>query len=185
LSLSTIGLIYLLTPVRAIGRGPATPPADGIFRMLCRLIVRWMRLEAMQVEIATDPLQGADLRHDLEANLGRLKALGVLEISLLFGFSWGKHIYEKQWKELPVSPDQAQVLVHRAEKQGFGRLGDDNLYLTVERFNLRLQYSHEADIHLSFGTPNRLVHDILDRWIAMQWLCYNQSRALEKVLGRA
>lgn len=138
-------------------------------------------MEAMHAEIVTDPLQGTDLRRDLEVNLARMKALGVLEISLLFGYSWGKHIYQTQWKEMTVSPDEAQSLVHRAEKQGFGELGDDNLYLSVEKYNLRLQYSHEADIHLSFGTPNRLVHDILDRWNAMQWLCYNQNRILAKI----
>jgi hypothetical protein len=139
----------------------------------------------MIAEIITDPLRGKDLRHDLGANLAGMKALGVTEMSLLFGFSWGNHIYEKEWKELPVSPDKAQALVRRAEELGFGRLGNDNLYLTVEKFNLRLQYSHEADIHLSFNTPNRLVHDILDRWTTMQWLCYNQSRVLAKVMGGA
>jgi hypothetical protein len=139
----------------------------------------------MLAEIITDPLQGSDLRHDLEVNLARMKALGVFEATLLFGFSWGQHIYDKQWKELPVSPDQVLGLVSRAERLKYGRLGGDNLYLTVAQFNLRLQYSHEADIHLSFDTPNRLVYDILDRWTAMQWLCYNKSRALEKVMGRA
>jgi hypothetical protein len=143
-----------------------------------------MQLESMQAEIVTDPLQGTDLRCDLEANLARLKALGVLEISLLFGFSWGKHIYEKEWKELPASPDEARMMVCRAEKLGFGRLGDDNLYLTVKKYNLRLQYSHEADIHLSFGTANSLVRDILDRWESNQWLYYNRSKALGKVMRR-
>lgn len=143
-----------------------------------------MRLEAMLAEIITDPLQGRDLKCDLEVNLAHLKTLGVGQVSLLFGFSWGKHIYAGQWKELPVSPDQVMAQVSGAENLGFGRLGDDNLYLAVEKYNLRLQYSHEADIHLSFGTPNRLVHDILDRWTAMQWLCYNTSKALTKVMGR-
>ena len=139
----------------------------------------------MITEIITDPLRGSDLRHDLEASLARMKSLGVFEATLLFGFAWGRHIYEKHWKELPVSPDQVLELVNRAEKLKFGRLGDDNLYLAVAQFNLRLQYSHEADIHLSFATPNRLVHDIIDRWTANQWLCYNKSKALGNVRGRA
>jgi hypothetical protein len=143
-----------------------------------------MRLKAMLAEIITDPLQGSDLKCDLEVNLAHLKTLGVRQVSLLFGFSWGKHIYAAEWKELPASPEEAIGLVSMAEKLEYGRLGDDNLYLSVEKFNLRLQYSHEADIHLSFGTPNRLVHDILDRWTAMQWLCYNTSKALTKVMGR-
>lgn len=140
-----------------------------------------MKLEAIHTEIVTDPLQGADLRHDLEANLTRMAAMGVHEITLLFGYSWGNHIYEKEWKDLAVSPAEVLALVRKAEKQGYGRMGDDNLYLTVDKFNLRLQYSHEADIHLSFATPNPLVRDILKRWIAMQWLCYNKSRALKKL----
>lgn len=138
----------------------------------------------MLAEIVTDPLQGRDLKCDLEVNLAHLNTLGVGQVALLFGFSWGKHIYAGEWKELPVSPDEVIAQVNGAEKLGFGRLGDDNLYLAVEQYNLRLQYSHEADIHLSFGTPNRLVHDILDRWTAMQWLCYNTSKALKKIKGR-
>ncbi len=138
-----------------------------------------MRLEPMHVEIVTDPLEGADLRHDLETNLARMKELGVDEVSLLFGFSWGNHVYEEEWKELPVSPDEVLPLVRGAEKLAYGRLGDDNLYLRVEAFNLRLQYSHEADIHLSFAEPNRMVRDILDRWSASQWLCYRKNRALK------
>jgi hypothetical protein len=141
-------------------------------------------LNTMHSEIITDPLQGADLRHDLTVNLARMKALGLQEISLLFGFSWGNHIYEKDWKDIPVSPDDAQAMVQRAERQEFGKLGDDNLYLFVKDYNLRLLYSHDADIHLSFGTPNRLVHDILDRWNGMQWLCYNQNSALTKAMDR-
>ena len=141
-------------------------------------------MQSMQSEIATDPLRGIDLRCDLEANLARLKALGVLEISLLFGFSWGRHIYETQWEELPSSPDEARMLVCRAEKSGSGRLGDDNLYLTVRKYDLRLLYTHEADIHLSFATPNHLVRDILYRWETNQWLCYNRNEALGRLMRR-
>ena len=142
-------------------------------------------MDSMHSEIITDPLRGTDLRHDLNVNLARMKALGLDEISLLFGFSWGNHIYEKDWKEIPVSPDEAQALVQQAEKQGFGELGEDNLYLTVKQYNVRLLYSHEADIHLAFGTPNRLVRDILDCWNAMHWLCYNQSKVLAKLMRRS
>ncbi len=136
-------------------------------------------VDAMQAEIVTDPLQASDLRQDLETNIRRMSALGVREIALLFGYAWGNHIYEKEWKDLAVSPDEVLALVRKAEKLGYGRMGDDNLYLTVEKFNLRLQYSHEADIHLSFGTPNLLVHDIIERWTTLQWLCYNRSQALK------
>lgn len=141
-------------------------------------------MDPMRSEIITDPLRGIDLRHDLKVNLERMKALGLAGISVLFGFSWGSRIYEKQWSEIPVSPDQAWDLVLKAEQQGFGELGDDNLYVFVKEYNLRLLYSHEADIHLSFAAPNRLVHDILDRWSGLQWLCYNQSKVLATVMGR-
>lgn len=142
-------------------------------------------MDRMQSEIVTDPLRGTDLRNDLEGSLAQMKALGLHEVALLFGFSWGNHIYEKEWKEIPVSPEDALSLVQSAEKKGFGQLGEDNLYLIVPKYNLRLLYSHEADIHLSFAEPNRLVYDIVDRWNAMQWLCYNKSKVLENVLRRS
>lgn len=141
-------------------------------------------MEAMQAEIVTDPLQASDLRNDLKANIRRMTAMGVREVGLLFGYAWGQHVYEKEWKELSVSPEEVHALVRRAEKQGYGRIGDDNLYLTVEKFNLRLQYSHEADIHLSFGTPNPLVRDIIERWTTQQWLCYTRNPALKKFKDR-
>ncbi len=142
-------------------------------------------MDGMHREIVTDPLRGKDLRDDLTVNLSRMKALGLPEISLLFGFSWGNRIYEKDWKEIPVSPEQALSMVQRAEAQGFGEIGDDNLYVFAKEYNLRLLYSHEADIHLSFGTPNRLVCDILERWSASQWLCYTRNKALKEAMERS
>lgn len=138
-------------------------------------------MKPMHMEIITDPLGGIDLRSDLNVNLTRIQALGLSEISLFFGFSWGNHIYEEDWREIPASPARALELVKKAEKKGFGELGDDNLYLFVREYNLRLLYSHESDIHLSFAAPNRLVHDILGRWRDQQWLCYNQSKVLAKL----
>ena len=130
----------------------------------------------MKIEIITDPLTKNDVLHDLNANIALMKRLGVKEVLLFFGFSWGKLIYEDKWKDIPISPEDINDLMYRVEKQGFGELANDNLYISISQFNLRLQYSHEADIHLSFQTPNTFVKRILTRWTEKGWLCYSKSK---------
>lgn len=121
-------------------------------------------------EIVTDPLAPEDLWSDLRANIGLLRQLRVGEVRLLFGFAWGKHVYQGPWTELEVSLEVLEARVKDAEHQGFGRLGADNLYLSLPALEARVQYSHEADIHLSHGALNPFVEAVLQRWRADQWL---------------
>jgi hypothetical protein len=124
----------------------------------------------MHREIVTDPLDAADLWADLRANLARLAHHGVTEVRLFFGFAWGRYIYDGLWREIPVAPDAVPAMVVDAERQGFGRLGDDNLYLTIAPLDAKLLYSHERDIHLCRGQDNRFTAEVLERWRADGWL---------------
>jgi len=132
----------------------------------------------MNREMVTDPLGVEDLWADLHINLKHLKELGVKEVLLLFGFSWGKSIYGKDqtWYDMPVALDQVETMLTDAHKKGYGALGHDNLYISIPGFDARLQYSHEIDIHLSFGKLNPFVDAVLARWNANQWFTEKQPR---------
>ena len=124
----------------------------------------------MHRELITDPLDREDLWSDLRDNLELLKTHGYTEVSAFFGFAWGKHIYEDQWYDMPISSAALEELVIEAEKKGWGRLGEDNLYFTVTQVPLRLNYSYECDIHLSYAEENEIVARIRQRWLTHEWL---------------
>lgn len=129
----------------------------------------------MNRELVTDPLDVDDLWRDLRATIDWLARQGVEEVLVMFGFSWGKHIYEKEWVDLPVRVDALEQRVQEAERRNFGRLGRDNLYITIPQFEARLNYSYESDIHLSHGEDNAFVLAVRQRWQNEQWLTESQK----------
>jgi hypothetical protein len=128
----------------------------------------------MNKELITDPLGIEDIRLDLGANIRLLKQLGINEVLVLFGFSWGRKIYEDTWTDIPLAPEQIEKRIAEAETKGFGRLGDDNLYITIASQDARLQYSYESDIHLSYSDENEFVETIRKRWLENDWLTETQ-----------
>ena len=124
----------------------------------------------MNREIVTDPLDREDLWSDLSANLELLGARGHSRVMAFFGFAWGRHIYTDQWHDMPMSLTEFEKQVIRAEEKGFGLLGSDNVYFTLTDLPLRLSYSYESDIHLSYALQDDIVTRIRDRWLSLGWL---------------
>ena len=131
----------------------------------------------MNRELVTDPLGAEDLWADLRANIELLKNSGYTEALVFFGFGWGEHIYEDKWKDIPMSLDDLETSVREAEDKGFGSLGNDNLYFTIEELPIRLNYSYESVIHLSYSEGNELALTIQKRWLSHGWL--TESRKSE------
>ena len=127
-------------------------------------------MDCMNREIVTDPLGTEDLWADLRANIELLEASGFTRAMVFFGFGWGGDIYEDQWKEIPMSLDDLEASVREAEEKGFGSLGKDNLYFTIEKLPLRLSYSYESVIHLSFSEGDKIALEIQKRWFSQGWL---------------
>lgn len=125
---------------------------------------------SMNQELVTDPLGVEDLWADLRANIELLKASGYTAALVFFGFGWGEYIYEDQWQDVPMSLDELEKRVKEAEENGFGSLGSDNLYFTIETLPIRLNYSYESDIHLSYADENDIVLTIMQRWLSQEWL---------------
>lgn len=132
----------------------------------------------MNREIITDPLDAKDLKVDLRQNMVLLQEWGIYKILLLFGYAWGNSYYRGIWKDIPVTPGQVENLVTEIEHKGYGALGNDNLYITIPDLEVRLQYSYECDIHLSYSIPDDFVQSIYDRWTAKDWFIESKRRRL-------
>lgn len=130
----------------------------------------------MNIEAVTDPLSIDDLWDDLHHNIQLLAQMKISRTFCFFGFSWGKHIYEGKWDDIPVERDQITPLIRKYEKLEYGRLGDDNIYITIPELDAKVSYTHEVDIHLSYSTVNPFVRQILDRWESEQWLSKGNYR---------
>ena len=130
----------------------------------------------MYNEIVTDPLEPEDLWYDLKANINLLKELEIPEVLLFFGFSWGQHVYEDKWVDRPTPTAQIEEQIRQVETKDFGQIGHDNLYLTVPAFQVKIVYSHESDISLSYGQENPFVTAIINRWSEQRWLLVHWSK---------
>ena len=131
----------------------------------------------MNRELVTDPLGVEDLWADLRENIQLLKSSGYTGAMVFFGFAWGEHMYEGKWKDIPMSLDDLEKSIRDAEDKGFGSLGSDNLYFTIEEIPIRLSYSYESVIHLSYseGNDNDMALTIQNRWLSLGWLTESQK----------
>jgi hypothetical protein len=126
-------------------------------------------------EVITDPLDAADLWADLRENLRYMQHIRIGEVRLFFGYSWGKHIYEDRWVEIPIHPAQVAQRIIDAERKAFGSVGDDNFYVRIPDIEVRLEYTYETDIHLSYADENSFVARVLERWRANEWMMERQK----------
>lgn len=127
-------------------------------------------------EVVTDPLDAADLWADLRENLRLIQQMGLTQIRLFFGYSWGKHIYAGRWVEMPIHPAQAEQRIIDAEQHQYGRVGDDNFYIRIPDIEVRLEYTYETDIHLSYAEENAFVKTVLQRWSTSEWMMEHKKR---------
>lgn len=124
----------------------------------------------MDKNIVTDPLGAEDLWSDFRLNIDLLKKLDIAEVLVMFGFSWGNKIYTGRWQDISMTVSEVETSVVDAESNGFGKLGDDNLYITIPLLKARLTYSYETDIHLAYAEENDFVRKVKARWSKNDWL---------------
>lgn len=127
-------------------------------------------------EVVTDPLDAADLWADLRENLRLIQQMGLEQVRLFFGYSWGKHIYAGRWVEMPIHPAQVEQRIIDAEQHQYGSVGDDNFYIRIPDMEVRLEYTYETDIHLSYAEENAFVKTVLQRWSTNEWMMERKSR---------
>ena len=128
-------------------------------------------------EIVTDPLDAADLWFDLRENLRLIQKMGLRDVRLFFGYSWGNHIYDGQWMEMTTSPEQLEQRIIDAEQNSYGRVGDDNFYIRIPDIEVRVEYTYQSDIHLSYATENSFVKTVLKRWTKNEWMIERKNKS--------
>ena len=100
------------------------------------------------LEIAARPSDADEVRREFISFIDRAKSKGWSELRVLFGFAWGNYIYEKDWIEEIMTPDQLSERVAAAESARDGKIGSDDLYVTPLAIGVQHTFCHEADIHL-------------------------------------
>ena len=130
----------------------------------------------------------AELRHLVE----RFHGLGYERCDVLFGWAWraGRDDPEIAWKR--VSIDLADVIaeVERAENDGLGTFGGDDVWITFEGRALQFQFCHHGGVHLFFSEPDEETRHFWNRWseAGLDPLEYEKaegSKSWQRVVARA
>jgi hypothetical protein len=85
---------------------------------------------------------------DFQAFLGGLESSPSEMVSVVFGWPWGNKIYERDWSALEMTGSELRARVDAAEASGVGRIGTDDLHITLPDIRVERKYCHEGDIHV-------------------------------------
>jgi hypothetical protein len=88
------------------------------------------------------------VREDFDRFLTGLEHSDIRSVSVVFGFAWGMEIYDGDWTKLNLSINELRKRVETAESQNLGRIGCDDLHVTVPELNIEQTYCHETDVHI-------------------------------------
>jgi hypothetical protein len=134
------------------------------------------------LEIAARPETADAVRREFYAFLERAKSQGWLELKVLFGFAWGNYIYEKDWIEEIMNPDQLAERVATAESARDGMIGSDDLYVTPLALGVKHTFCHEADIHLEGPVDSDYIASEAARLEALGWNIYERIKTPNKAV---
>ena len=119
------------------------------------------------------PPDAEAVRRDFDDFVTALESRPSEKVRVVFGFAWGKEIYEHDWLELDLTGGELRSRVAAAEAAGLGKIGADDLYITLPALGVERQYCHEADIHV---TAADAAHPYLEaerrRWLDRGWEVY-------------
>jgi hypothetical protein len=119
----------------------------------------------MNREILTHPLPQADMREELVATLHKLDGLGHRELHVRFGFGWAES-FRAHWDEVVISSSQLLAEIAKLEGSKAGKLGSDDLFISVAPLGVEFQFCNDSDVHLRFETPNDFTESIFSHWQA-------------------
>jgi hypothetical protein len=136
--------------------------------------------------IITSQLDAAALRAELSYVASYFSARAHVTCKILFGFAWGNEYYDGDWIDEEIALDSVAAKTREVEASGFGRLGRDDLYVSVS--GLEFQFCHESDLHLRFDESDDAVEHFFGRWGGLgfaptEWLC--DSKEVPKTKVRA
>jgi hypothetical protein len=119
------------------------------------------------------PPDAEALRKDFDEFVSELESKPSEKVRVLFGFAWANEIYEHDWLELNLTGSELRSRVAHAEAAGLGRIGSDDLYITLPEIGVERQYCHEADIHVTAADAKHpYVEAERQSWVSKGWEVY-------------
>lgn len=110
------------------------------------------------------------VRRDFDDFVTELESMPSEKVRVLFGFAWGNEIYERDWLELNLTGNELRARVSEAEAAGLGKIGSDDIYITLPALGVERQYCHEADIHVTAADAKHpYVVAERQRWLDKGW----------------
>ena len=118
-------------------------------------------------EILTYPIEAAEIREELLFVLEYFRARGHSSCEVLFGWAWGNDYYPTdEWAYRTCDLGSVLPEVERAEQAGWGKLGQDDLYLKFPTLDLEFRFCNDSDLHISFDQASDVVESFYSRWKA-------------------
>ena len=121
-------------------------------------------------ELVTKSLTPELLWNDLRHFVTIAEKCGHASAEVMFGFAWGLEAGDEGWRDLTVQVSSIAARVEKAEREWEGRLGYDDLYVTVPAAQVRVRYCNDMDIHLSFTAPSSVTKLVLNFWLQNSWI---------------
>jgi hypothetical protein len=88
-----------------------------------------------------------------------LPDFGITGIDVMYGWAWGNDIFN--WETRTIALDTLKAEIEHIERQGFGKIGDDDLVIKINSHYLEIILCHETDLHIKFDILTPLVEKIL------------------------
>jgi len=136
------------------------------------------------LEISARPSSTEDVREEFSRFLDYAKAQGWTELRVLFGFAWGSYIYEKDWIEEIMTPEELAARVAKAELAKDGKIGSDDLYVTPLALGIEHTFCHEADIHLEGPEDSEYIAAEAKRFESLGWTVYERTKIPNNAIHR-
>lgn len=120
------------------------------------------------MELIITPTPEGNIREEFSRFLLRAK-LEKWELLVMFGFAWGNQIYQSNWIEEQLTPNELEEKVKNAEVNGLGSIGTDDLFIDLINRDIQYTFCHEADIHLTSSHESEFIAAEKRRFLNLGW----------------
>ena len=100
----------------------------------------------------------------------------INEIDVLYGLAWGNDVFK--WETRTIGLGSLKTEIEHVENQGFGKIGDDDLIISISSHNLEITLCHETDLHIKFEAPTPLFEKILNTFLQYFQLSHKRNSLL-------
>lgn len=126
------------------------------------------------LEILAKPPKGTNIKLEFSQFLTKARDKKWNKLSVMFGFAWANYIYDTEWIEQTFTPDELEAKVQSIELNDDGKIGDDDLYITIPNIGVHYTFCHENDIHLEGSTNSKYILAEKNRYQSLGWQVYER-----------